>query len=209
MYPVPLISSFCLVISFIFTLGSNDKYYSSSYYPSIITDTKTSNEIGKPLPPNKSETFPSIFFSSYENKRLDSIQNEGVKRQSYESLRPQSHHRAVGPPVNAMYELEVKIPIIGQQRFQLKILSLYHAELIINGVLEVKDIIPYRVDPKDGGLSFTLSDNTKRILKKFRTTLVSASYCTKTDTPSIVVSPPLPTNINLNLRRKVGVWGLS
>lgn len=109
-------------------------------------------------------------------------------------------HRA--PPVNAFYELNIRIPVIGRQIFQLRILSENVAELIIDGMLQVKDVISYRMDQQSGDLSFILSDETERILRKFRTRLGKATYCSETDTPSIVVSPPLPASINLKLERK-------
>ncbi len=111
-------------------------------------------------------------------------------------------HRLRSPPINAFYELSIRIPVIGKQIFQLRILNENVAELIIDGMLQVNDVISYRVDQQSGDLSFKLSEETQGILRKFRTRLGKASYCSETDTPSIVVSPPLPTNINLKLERK-------
>lgn len=104
------------------------------------------------------------------------------------------------PPINAMYELNIKIPVIGQQRFQLQIQSDSMAQLVIDGLLQVNDVVSYKID-SDGALSFTLSQSTKDVMKKFRTQIVSAKYCGESDTPSIVVSPPLPKKIKLNLNR--------
>mmetsp|Transcript_39118 Transcript_39118/g.66678 ORF Transcript_39118/g.66678 Transcript_39118/m.66678 type:complete len:189 (+) Transcript_39118:143-709(+) len=106
-----------------------------------------------------------------------------------------------GPPVDALYELEAQIPVIGKQVFQLKILSEGMASLVIEGLLELRDIIRYEVDG-DGEFAFVLSESTNRILRKFRTRLVKVRYCSETDTPSVIVRPPLPTNIKLTLRRK-------
>ena len=108
----------------------------------------------------------------------------------------------ISPPVNSVYELDVRIPVIGKQHFHLKILSENVAELVIDGILKVNDIISYQIDRRTGGLSFALSEETKRIMRKFRTTIVRATYCGRSDTPSIVVSPPLPKNIKLRLKRK-------
>lgn len=105
------------------------------------------------------------------------------------------------PPVQALYRLDIHIPVIGRQRFQLRIISETAAELVIDGMLKINDHIKYQVQPTTGEFSFNLSNTTKRVLKRFRTSVSDAKYCSKTDTPSIQVKPPLPTKINLRLKR--------
>lgn len=105
------------------------------------------------------------------------------------------------PPVQALYQLDIHIPVIGRQRFQLRIISETAAELVIDGMLKINDQIKYQVQPTTGEFSFNLSNTTKRVLKRFRTSVSHAKYCSKTDTPSIQVKPPLPTKINLRLKR--------
>lgn len=109
--------------------------------------------------------------------------------------------RAHGPPTDALYTLEANIPVIGKQRFQLRIRAQGMAELVIDGLLKLNDVIFYEVDP-DGEFTFELSEATKKVLKKFRTNLVRVRYDRETDTPTVIVRPPLPTNIKLKLERK-------
>ena len=124
-----------------------------------------------------------------------------------ESENDQDHNKITnlkyGPQVGARYNLTTKIPVIGVQTFQLRILREDVAELMINGVLRIKDTIHYKVDQQSGELSFDLSERTNMILKKFRTKLLKATYCPKRDRPSIIVRPPLPMNLSLHLKRQI------
>lgn len=109
--------------------------------------------------------------------------------------------RLRGPPTDAIYELEAKIPVIGVQLFKMRIINDGMAELVINGLLEVKELISYTID-HNGEFVFELSAATQGVLRKFRTTLVKVKYCRETDAPTVVVRPPLPMNIQLKLERK-------
>lgn len=109
--------------------------------------------------------------------------------------------RPKGPAINSSYELKAKIPVIGMQRFSLRIINDGLAELVIDGLLQVKDLISYNID-QNGEFAFELSEKTNGILKRFRTTLVKVKYSREDDTPTVVVRPPLPTNIQLRLKRK-------
>ena len=73
---------------------------------------------------------------------------------------------------------------------------------MVSGALQIDDEVEYSIDKSSGELSFTLSDGTKEVLRRFRTRLVSVNYCAKTDTPHVRVRPPLPVNIDLKLKRK-------
>ena len=118
-------------------------------------------------------------------------------------VNPNAIHSAErhAPPVHALYQLDIHIPVISQQRFQLRIISETVAELIIDGMLKINDQIKYEVQPATGELVFYLSDTTKGILKRFRTSVSHATYCPITDAPSIQIKPPLPTKLNLRLKR--------
>lgn len=121
-----------------------------------------------------------------------------INEATHESIMNKKH----GLQVGANYYLQTKIPVIGVQTFQLRILREDVAELEINGVLEIKDTIHYKVDQESGELLFAISEKTNMILKKFRTKLLKATYCPKRDRPSIVVRPPLPMNLSLHLMRQ-------
>ena len=118
-------------------------------------------------------------------------------------VNPNAIHSAErhAPPVHALYQLDIHIPVIGQQRFQLRIISETVAELIIDGMLKINDQIKYEMQPATGELVFHLSDTTKGILKRFRTSVSHATYCPRTDTPSIQIKTPLPRKMNLRLKR--------
>jgi hypothetical protein len=128
--------------------------------------------------------------------------NIDISIQTYTRTTKEIFQRSNVPPINATYMLDIHIPVIGRQTFQLSILDQDLAELIIVGMLRLRDTVPFHVDT-NGNLSFNLSDETKQILKKFRTNLGEAKYCGESDIASIVIQPPLPTSINLELRRKI------
>mmetsp|Transcript_15230 Transcript_15230/g.23194 ORF Transcript_15230/g.23194 Transcript_15230/m.23194 type:complete len:201 (+) Transcript_15230:85-687(+) len=118
------------------------------------------------------------------------------------SYRGNTMQKPFGPPVNSYYEMKMKIPVIGHQIFRLRIKSIFRAELIIEGMLNINDEVPYSVNEVTGEIQFSLSQVTTSILRKFRTKLIRASYCHKTDTPTIEVRPPLPTTIKIRMKRK-------
>merc|ERR1719502_2026613 len=105
-----------------------------------------------------------------------------------DAIFPQDFHdgaetqTSFGPPVDSLYELTVKIPVIGRQRFSLQIQG---------SVINVSDRIEYKVNHETGELEFELSDGIHSTLRKVRTKLNRVSYCWKTDTPSVEVKPPL------------------
>lgn len=137
--------------------------------------------------------------SSHHDKP-QSILNEALSTPSNILL---AHPRNLfAPPLGAEYELNVRLPVIGPQIFQLKILSNKKGKLVVSGALQIDDEVEYSIDKSSGELSFTLSDGTKEVLRRFRTRLVSVNYCAKTDTPHVRVRPPLPVNIDLKLKRK-------
>ncbi len=107
-----------------------------------------------------------------------------------------------GPPSNAIYELEINIPVIGKQRFLLEIIHQGLAKLTIEGILQLNDLIYYEIDQGNGDFAFNLSKMTKQILTKFRTSLIKVKYCQESDSPVVVVRPPLPTDIELRLKRQ-------
>ena len=143
-------------------------------------------------------------YSDYHREALDfqSLEESNLFQKEFEDSRTTSKEtKNFGPSVGAQYNLQKKIPVLGKQTFQLKILQENIAELLIDGVLEVKDVIHYTVDERSGELSFTLSEKTNMILKRFRTKLLAATYCPKTDRSSIIVQPPLPMKLSLHLKR--------
>mmetsp|Transcript_4501 Transcript_4501/g.8658 ORF Transcript_4501/g.8658 Transcript_4501/m.8658 type:complete len:188 (-) Transcript_4501:121-684(-) len=137
-------------------------------------------------------------YSGYHRDTGFNSENYDEDQAAHESIM----NKKCGLQVGANYYLQTKIPVIGVQTFQLRILREDVAELEINGVLEIKDTIQYKVDQESGELFFAISEKTNMILKKFRTKLLKATYCPKRDRPSILVRPPLPMNLSLHLMRQ-------
>ena len=109
---------------------------------------------------------------------------------------------APSPPTGAIYKKTLPIPVLGRQTFTLRILSDRRAHLQIAGVMNVDQILYYKVKPC-GAFSMPLPEELQRVLRKFRTRLVEFGYDRVTDLPYVVVSSPLPTNLRIQLVREV------
>jgi len=107
----------------------------------------------------------------------------------------------IAPPIGATYEKEIGLPVIGQQKFSLKILSHNEARLLVKGVLNLDEPIKYSISP-GGRMNCRLSDPTLKKLRRFRTSLKEFGYNAETDTPYVKVRPPLPKSVLINLKRK-------
>jgi len=112
--------------------------------------------------------------------------------------------QGVAPPTGAIYQKTLPIPVIGRQSFRLHILSDQRAHLRIDGMLSVDEILDYRVKPC-GAFTMLVPERLQKVLRRFRTQLVEFGYDQATDLPYVVVSPPLPTKIRIQLVREVPV----
>lgn len=90
--------------------------------------------------------------------------------------------------------------MIGQQSFRLHILSNDRAQLEIQGLLSVKEMINYEFSSQTGFV-FTLTEALRKTLRQFRTSLVQVGYDSVRDVPYVIVAPPLPTKIRISLLR--------
>ena len=160
-----------------------------TFFGTIAGEMKAGNEVNQ-------------LYTSYDGEEHQSILSEAVSTSVNILQADPSRSNPFAPPVGAEYELNLRIPVIGPQVFQLKILSNTRGKLVVNGALQIDDEVEYSVDKSSGALSFTLSNGTKEVLRRFRTKLLSVNYCAKTDTPLVRVSPPLPVIIDLKLKRK-------
>lgn len=137
---------------------------------------------------------PKAFTSEQHILRAESTHSEPQR----ENLKCDSNI-----PVGAFYTLSLNVPVIGSQTFELKILSPSVAHLRIKGrILNINDTVRYHLD-EDGNLEFSLSEKTKRILRRFRTSLSSVEYCNETDTPRVVVNPPISRKVCMDLKRTI------
>ena len=74
------------------------------------------------------------------------------------------------------------------------------ARLKLDGRLKLDEPVEYDVTD-EGELSFSLTDSTKRLLRRFRTSLDAAGYDGDADTAHVVVWPPLPLSVRIRLLR--------
>ena len=112
------------------------------------------------------------------------------------------------PPVGATYKRSLSLPVIGKQTIELKIISDCDARIMISGRLHLDEPVRYSFSP-EGQLKFELTDTTHRILRRFRTTLDAAGYDGATDTSWVVVWPPLPLSIRIQLKREETIHAVS
>ena len=104
------------------------------------------NEVCKQMPFNSAlENNTGIVSQKCHNTyNLDSTVHQHVSENHHSShlLDDFESPHPVSPPVNSIYDdLAMKIPVLGKQHFQLKILSDKVAHLIINGMLQVNDVV--------------------------------------------------------------------
>lgn len=85
---------------------------------------------------------------------------------------------------------------------QLTILTRNMARLQLQGRLQLDEPVEYDISD-DGKLSFVLTNSTKQLLGRFRTSLDAAAYDMSDDTAHVVVWPPLPLSVTIKLQRVV------
>jgi len=103
-------------------------------------------------------------------------------------------------PIGATYHHSMQFPVLGKQAFQLHIISDTQAHLRISGMLNVDEVVPYETHRKSQ-ISFNLSEQTKQILRKFKTKLLEAGYDEHTDTPYVKVAPYVLPAVKINMGR--------
>jgi hypothetical protein len=113
---------------------------------------------------------------------------------------PRQPIRSLQLPIGARYYRSVSFPVLGRQAFQIHVLSDATARLQITGMLAIDEIIPYSTDLA-GRLSFTLSEKTKEILRKFKTKLLEAGYDPRTDEPYFKVAPYVLPALKIRMGR--------
>jgi len=108
---------------------------------------------------------------------------------------------AYQPPLGAVYMRQIHLPVIGEQNISLAIISSTRAQLFLSGRLKLDEPIEYSIDQSNGDLSFEINDRTKKLLRRFRTSLTGAGYNPVTDTARVTVCPPLPVSVRIQLER--------
>lgn len=93
----------------------------------------------------------------------------------------------------------MRFPVIGRQGFKLTIMSESKAHIHLHGALNLEEPTAYFVDA-NGGMGFELNDATHQLLRRFRTTLLSAEYH-EDDTAELLVAPPVFSTMRVRLDR--------
>ena len=119
-------------------------------------------------------------------------------------LAPHALHASgasLDPPVGARYLRTLHLPVIGKQTLQLDILGATEARLLLAGALNLDEPVEYTVCQETGALDFRLTDNTHRILRRFRTSLRAAAFDPVEDEAFVTVAPPVVPAIKIKLNR--------
>jgi hypothetical protein len=103
-------------------------------------------------------------------------------------------------PLGATYRQAMCFPVLGQQVFQIRILSENLAHLVISGMMTIDEVVPYTVDGQ-GRLLFALSSKTMRTLKRFKTKLLEVGYDADSDTPYVKVAPYILPALRIRMSR--------
>lgn len=103
-------------------------------------------------------------------------------------------------PQGATYRQTMTFPVLGEQAFQIHIMNDSLAHLSISGMLNIDEVITYRIDLK-GRLLFSLSTAAEQILRRFKTKLLEAGYDPVTDTPYVKVAPYVLPAVKIRMPR--------
>jgi hypothetical protein len=103
-------------------------------------------------------------------------------------------------PLGATYRQAMSFPVLGQQVFQIRVLSGNVAHLAISGMLTIDEVVNYTVDGQ-GRILFALSSQTMRTLKRFKTKLLEVGYDADTDTPYVKVAPYILPAMRIRMSR--------
>tara|TARA_B110000046_G_scaffold61710_1_gene69330 strand:- start:1275 stop:1634 length:360 start_codon:yes stop_codon:yes gene_type:complete len=104
------------------------------------------------------------------------------------------------PPVGAVYERNLTLPVLGGQRVRLRIDSRTRATLDLEGALALRAPVHYALTD-DGYFQFVLDAPTHALLRRVRTRLGAAAYDAVADTAHVTVHPPLPFPVVVRMAR--------
>ena len=109
------------------------------------------------------------------------------------------------PPVGAVYERTLTLPVIGEQTVTLAILDGRLASITLAGALSLEEQLEYVLDDQTGKLLFELSEATELLLRRLRVGLDNAEYFHVEDQASVTIAPPLFRPIRIRLYRRGSV----
>lgn len=106
---------------------------------------------------------------------------------------------AFHPPTGSAYQRNFTIPVLGPQHMRIRILTETRALIYMDGALVLQEEEFEYALAGNGELVLELGPRTKRLLRKYRTSLRQAAYHPKTDHSSVVVDPPMVPPIRIDL----------
>ncbi len=103
-------------------------------------------------------------------------------------------------PPGATYQQTMSFPLLGEQTFQISVLSETTAHLKISGMMSIDEIIPFTLD-STGRLLMALPNSVLETLQRFRTKFLEAGYDARTDRPFVRVAPPVLRPLKIMMTR--------
>lgn len=109
-------------------------------------------------------------------------------------------HAMALPPIGAVYERNVMLPVFGSQHFRLRILTRHKAAIQLTGAFHLdEECLHY--DATEDGMAFDLGPDATSLLRTFKTTIQKAEYQRSKDCASIFVKPPWIPTMKIQLHR--------
>ncbi|KAG8469712.1 hypothetical protein KFE25_006167 [Diacronema lutheri] len=105
------------------------------------------------------------------------------------------------PPIGAVYERTLSLPVIGSQTVRIGIISARMATLQLSGALKLDELLSYFPDESGRGLAFVLGARTTALLRRLGVGLQSAEWSPREDVAFVTVAPPFVRPVVLRLER--------
>ena len=111
------------------------------------------------------------------------------------------------PPYGAVYDCTVRMPIIGEQTFMLRVLSRTHAQIVLRGKLNLDEPAKYWTEVNSGTegrtrIRIAFNEPTLDLLARWRTRIRAVWYEHDGDYAILVIAPPLIPAIRVRLARR-------
>ena len=104
------------------------------------------------------------------------VQAGGLQRLLVERIWSDGHLSGA-PPVGASYRGDVRLPVLGRQKFAVTVLSRTRAQIRLEGAMSLDEPAEFVVGP-DGSVRYVFNEPTTRLLRR-----VSAAHASRGGTP--------------------------
>ena len=116
-----------------------------------------------------------------------------------------SHGRNKLPPTGALYVGQMKLPILGQQTFMLRIVSRTKAKITLHGAMNLDEYGKYVVDGylDAGSVSLLVDFNapTRALLNRYKTRIRHVKYFPDDDYAELTIAPLILPAFRVRLHR--------